>query len=289
MTDSGIKLWTRDFYNAVDPKVVSSSIHIAKPGWTKTVPEAQVLIPDFDVWYIFTGKGKVQINNQWHEFETGDLITIKPNGRYQKECTGNNPFHSIWMHLLPFGTKDHPLDPVLADVWPTKMSLLHRPKIAELFTNFFDAHALDSEENVLASKGLLLQILDILFDELQSIPIHDKPRAYRNLLLAKQFIEVNYAKPIKLADITEYCGLGSSQLSNLFKRQTGYSPIEYLIHIRIREAKLLLAHGERVKKVAHVTGFESENYFSQIFKKKIGISPTAFASKHTRPASRTKN
>ena len=287
MSKTSTKLWSHDFYDAVDPKLTTIGLHTKeKPDWIK--PET-MLLPDFDLWYISAGRGEVRVNDQWHEFETGDLITLKPGDLYQCERTGKPPHQSIFMHLLPFGTKQHPFNQPLADVWPVKMSLIHRQEIAELFSNIFDAYVTQSKGGSLLIRGMALQLLYVIFDELHRTPPQQRPRAYQNLLRATLFIEKNYAKPIKLADIIEYSGLGSSQLSALFKRQTGYSPIEYLIHIRIREAKRLLAHGERVKEVAYAAGFESENYFSQMVKKKVGIPPTAFARKHKRPASRTKN
>ena len=278
-------LWSRPFYEAVDPKVTIVGVHkIPRPRW-KATPVIITPLPYFDLWYISSGEGEVRIDNQWHTFEAGDLITIKPGSLYQRERTGAHPHHTTFLHLFPFRTARHCLNPILAEVWPVKLSLLHRPEVAELFARLFNEYATRSEENnFLPIKGIALQLLNSIFEELQRTPGEKKPRAYHNLLRAKQLIETNYTHPLKLADIAEHSGLGPSQLSAIFKRQLGYSPIEYLIQVRIREAKLLLARGKHVKEAAYATGFESQHYFSRQFKKKTGLSPSEFASKHTHPS-----
>jgi YesN/AraC family two-component response regulator len=67
----------------------------------------------------------------------------------------------------------------------------------------------------------------------------------------------------------------------------GYSPIEYLTHLRIDRAKELLAHSDiRIKEVSQSVGYEDELYFSRIFKKIAGVSPTQFSDdQKTSPSS----
>lgn len=73
-------------------------------------------------------------------------------------------------------------------------------------------------------------------------------------------------------------GLSNSHYSRLFKKNIGYSPIEYLTHLRLDRARELLAHSdERIKEVNQNFGYEDELYFSRIFKKIVGVSPTKFS------------
>jgi two-component system response regulator YesN len=62
----------------------------------------------------------------------------------------------------------------------------------------------------------------------------------------------------------------------------GCPPIEYLRRVRLREARLLLARGKRVKETAHAVGFGSQHYFSRAFKQRVGMCPTEFAALHAR-------
>ena len=63
----------------------------------------------------------------------------------------------------------------------------------------------------------------------------------------------------------------------LFRKHTGTNFTEYLTQIRVDHAKKLLAAGEMsVKEVAYAAGFNSQSYFSKIFKKYTGIAPSEF-------------
>lgn len=61
------------------------------------------------------------------------------------------------------------------------------------------------------------------------------------------------------------------------KRYTGTSPFQYLLSVRIRQAKLLLnATDYSIEQVAAQTGFKDAGHFSQIFKKEVGITPLKY-------------
>ena len=275
------RLWAGEFWRAVNPETLSAGFHRAEPGWLSPVKNS--VQTDFDVWYVAAGTGEVLIDGQWHAFEAGDLVTIKPGRSYQRERTGRPvPFQIYFAHGLPFGREDRGLNTALAEAWPLKMSLLHRPELVGIFNRLFEAFATRPPGPSLAVKGLTLQLLQVIFDELRRAPRPKAPRASVNLLRAKELIETAYAGDLRLADIAKGCELSPSHLSALFARHMGLSPVEYLISVRLREAKLRLARGARVKEVADAVGFHSQHHFCRLFKKKTGLTPTGFSRLHAR-------
>jgi transcriptional regulator GlxA family with amidase domain len=73
--------------------------------------------------------------------------------------------------------------------------------------------------------------------------------------------------------------MGYSKFRKLFKEETGVSPHQYYLNLRIDRAKSLLQTTElNVNEVAFQSGFESEYYFSKFFKKKVNLSPTEYRS-----------
>lgn len=280
ISESG--LWTDDFHRAVRPEVFATGLHKAEPLWVS--PAKDQVQTDYDVWYVAAGRGEVRVNGQWHALQTGDLITIKPGDVYQQERTDPaDPFQVYFTHLLPFGRGGNPsLDEALLRVWPLKISMLHRPEFGDLFNRLFEAYATRRSKHSLAVRGLALLLLDTIFDELRDAPVESPPRAWQCLLRAREFIESHYAHDLSLAEIARHSDISASHLSALFKRHLGCPPIEHLLRVRLREAKLLLARGERVKEAAHATGFRSQQYFSRAFKERTGLSPTQFAAMHAR-------
>ena len=94
---------------------------------------------------------------------------------------------------------------------------------------------------------------------------------------AKEFIKANYSKSITLEDVGREINVSPQYLSKLFKEETGENFIDYLTGIRIRIAKNLLEGDElSVKEICYSIGYSDPNYFSRIFKKIVGITPTEY-------------
>lgn len=97
---------------------------------------------------------------------------------------------------------------------------------------------------------------------------------------AKLFIEENYHKDISLEDVSRIVDISSYYFSKLFKEETGENFIEYLTNIRIEKAKKLLQNRDlSIKNICVDTGYSDPNYFSRIFKKQVGVTPTEYREK----------
>lgn len=276
-----IPLWSDAFWRAVNPETPVAGFHRATPGWLSPVRNS--VLTDFDIWYVAAGAGDVMIDEHWHAFAAGDLLALKPGSTYQRDRTGEaDPFQVYFAHILPFGPDAHDLSSKLAQAWPLKLSLLHRPEFVGLFERLFQAFATRPPRYSLTVKGLTLQVLEVVFEELQSLSTGKRPHAHLGLLRAKAFIETNYTGDVRLEDIAAACDLSPSHLSALFARHLGVSPIEYLLQVRVREAKMLLARGVRVKEAALKVGCHSQHYFCRLFRKRTGLSPTQFSRRHAR-------
>ncbi|MFD1673860.1 helix-turn-helix domain-containing protein [Alicyclobacillus fodiniaquatilis] len=84
---------------------------------------------------------------------------------------------------------------------------------------------------------------------------------------------------ITLTAVAEKLYLTPSYLSHLFKHLTGKSFVEHLTEIRIKEAKkLLLETGMKNYEISDVIGYQNARYFSQMFKKHVGLLPNEFRS-----------
>jgi AraC-like DNA-binding protein len=74
--------------------------------------------------------------------------------------------------------------------------------------------------------------------------------------------------------------MGYSYFRKMFKQYTGFAPVQYHLNLKIRKAKeLLLSTDQSVKEIASNLGFQSIHYFSRIFKKKTGLSPSEIRNK----------
>lgn len=98
------------------------------------------------------------------------------------------------------------------------------------------------------------------------------------IIKAKEYIEKNYnSDTISLTDVADAINLSPTYFSAIFKKQTGTNFIDYLTEIRLEKAKeLLCCTSMQISQIAFEVGFRDYRYFSQIFKKRTGMTPREF-------------
>ena len=97
----------------------------------------------------------------------------------------------------------------------------------------------------------------------------------------KDYIDRNYKKDISAKDVAGILGYSDVYFSKVFKQLFDDNFINYLTKIRIDRAKLLLKDVSfNIKEVGKSVGYADSNYFTKVFKRSIGISPSKYRSKH---------
>ena len=100
---------------------------------------------------------------------------------------------------------------------------------------------------------------------------------------AKDFIARNYGDgDLSVETLCSYLHLSPTYFSTLFKREVGMSFIAYLTEVRMeRAAQLLRETEEKTYLIAEQTGYTDPNYFSYVFKRRFGVSPSKFRAGQT--------
>ena len=93
----------------------------------------------------------------------------------------------------------------------------------------------------------------------------------------KAYLRRNLSRTVRLADVAGCIGLTDEHTARLFKQETGQTVFEYVRHLRIAQAKTLLATTEEnISEIAHRTGFSSLTVFSRNFTQEVGLPPSEF-------------
>ncbi|WNS46503.1 AraC family transcriptional regulator [Paenibacillus sp. MMS20-IR301] len=94
------------------------------------------------------------------------------------------------------------------------------------------------------------------------------------------YIRVHHREALTLEEVAGHFFISPSYLSRVFHRLTGFHFREYIVHIRVREAQLLLSSSAaKIQEIASRVGFEHLSHFNKIFKRTTGLTPLQYRKK----------
>ena len=105
----------------------------------------------------------------------------------------------------------------------------------------------------------------------------DRSTESRRVQKVKQYIDANYAKPLKLADLADLVGMSSVAFSRFFRQRTGRTLSEYIIDIRLGyAARMLVDSTKNISEICYECGFNNLSNFNRTFKEKRNYTPRDF-------------
>lgn len=133
------------------------------------------------------------------------------------------------------------------------------------------------------SRSYLLEIL-FLIQKMITDSVNKEnfelPKASEEISTIILYLHANYNKKITIEELTDIFHINRTSLSEKFKRYTGTSIIEYLLKLRIRMASIMLRDTLLpVSEILCRVGFNDSVYFSRLFKKYLGCTPSAYRKK----------
>ena len=213
-----------------------------------------------ELTFLLDGNMTYYVNDEKYEMVSGDIIYL-PAGSMRQRDAGNKPIDYVSINFHARETL--PLKSLASDSINEEIMLL---------LNFLDlAYASPSEAN----PKKLVTVLDALVWQ-----ISDNLIAGNKTPLAIEianYLANHYREKISLDDISNVTYFSVAYCESEFRKTFGKSIIHYLIDLRISEAKnLLIETSMPCSVIAELVGFDDANYFSRIFKKRMGISPLQF-------------
>ncbi len=122
----------------------------------------------------------------------------------------------------------------------------------------------------------------ILFEEIFEGPLYHASPSVKSRMslqkidLAKEYIHSEFSQAINIEAIASVSCVSRFHFGRIFKDATSFSPYEYLVKVRLFNAREMLKSTTSVSHVAFQVGFNSLEHFSYAFKREFGISPTTY-------------
>ncbi len=93
------------------------------------------------------------------------------------------------------------------------------------------------------------------------------------LARVKEYIHHYFDQNISIADLAEQANLSDFHLLRMFKQSTGFTPNDYLNHVRVETAKQKISTETALSQVAQECGFSNQSHLNRTFKKWVGLTP----------------
>ncbi len=159
---------------------------------------------------------------------------------------------------------------------PVKISADNFDSFRNLFSKAVSAFGTNIPGSTLLVKAQIFELIEMFFH--QKLKSKGSNGEYEVLVKAKEYIEDHYCETIRASDLSRLCSMSETNLRRKFREYIGQPPLDYQIGLRIRRAReLLLERRYNVTEIAMQIGFDDVNYFSRLFKKRVGVSPQLYA------------
>ena len=228
-----------------------------------------------EVYFLLSGGRRYFIGHYIYDVEPGDVVLIKKNELHHTVARGSKGFDRF---LLSYDDCDTDISGLESGCY--RFTQQNADRVREAFHNISTEFKLEREYCDLFVRHYLNGILLNLLRYGIKKP-HSETDNVLRIQSAARFISENFANDITLEDAAAAACMESTYFSKRFKKLTGFGFCEYLKEVRLREGKRLLANtGMSVSEIAEMCGFSGSNYFGDVFKKTVGISPTEYREKN---------
>ena len=226
--------------------------------------------------YCVKGEGFLYINDRKRVIKKDTFFVIPKGTPHNYGSDENNPWTIYWVHFLGSNAENY-FNVINNDFCMANISIEKSSKVKLLFDEMlsFLENGYTLETMIYVSQ-MLANLLGVLFFmnsdyklglKEDNIPIED------SIL----YMTKNLETTLTLKQLAKQANLSITHYSYLFKKKTGFSPIDYFIRLKIQRAcHYLTVTDMKVNDVAKALGFQDPYYFSRAFHKIMQQSPTAY-------------
>lgn len=245
-----------------------------------------------EMLYIYSGRGEIMAENQTYPIRDHTLVWFQPyqlhrvlvpaaegHSYIRTNLTFDPGFLERYLAAFPL------LDRFFRSLWkgslqrPVLYEMQNTP-VAALLEELHYADNSSGEDREENTGLLLLQLIRLLQKNMSGVLPEDymeQTRGGSHAARITGWLDEHYKEPFSLEKLAAAMHLSPYHISHLFTEFAGITLSEYVIQRRVREASILLANTSMsVQEIAAEVGSYSPSYFSQMFKKKKGISPEKY-------------
>lgn len=222
-----------------------------------------------ELFYVRQGNGEFVIEDETFSITKDDLVIINPHIRHTEVSRTNSPlsYYTVGVDGISFSFHDQ-----------KEFQIFNCKEKKANLQFYFHSLFQELDQKNTGYQDICLHTLAILIMQLRRITVSgfllvSSLHPSRECSLVKRYLDCEYSKEITLDTLADLSHLNKYYLSHEFTRYYGISPINYLNRRRIEVCKDLLENTDYdISTIAHLTGFSSQSYLAQSFRKHCQIT-----------------
>lgn len=220
----------------------------------------------YEIELFLSGGDTTFLNGTAYRAKEGNVLIARPGQKGYSRI----PFRTFYVKFRAEGDLAARLDAA-----PVCFAAVHAEKIGAAMQELILLRETRGTDDLLFA-GRLLCLLDLVLSDAE-IPAGAVGPAYGAVSRAKRYIEENYARDLSLAGIAQEVNFSGTHFHRLFSAAVGMSPHEYLMQVRIGQAKRMLwDRRNSLCEIAAACGFGCQQYMTRVFRRYTGMTPGAY-------------
>lgn len=231
---------------------------------------------DFQLIYIASGKAHFHFDGKEEIITAGHMVLYRPKEPQKYEYYGDDQTEVYWVHFTGSDVTN-----ILRSYGLSKDKKVFfcgsGLEYSSIFRNLINELQMCNEHYPEMLEMYLRQLFIILQRSFLSSLKTENTRVVEEIDKATIYFNEHYNENISIDEYAENNHVSVSWFIKNFKQYTGYTPMQYILSKRIYNAEILLQNpSHNVTEIANMIGYENPLYFSRIFKKVKGISPSEY-------------
>jgi AraC-like DNA-binding protein len=245
----------------------------------------------FEIHLVSKGFQMFLADESFVSLHAGEILVTRPGQVHGFAHDIINPAVIYWVRIpVKLSAGISPQDADLITKHLQKISgricIEPTPIICHLINGMFDL--LDSDSSDPASRFKLKNLSMALVSSLLNISPQGKHTGQDSGIIKRIYkiikkINVAPDQPCKVPAMAKECGAGETHFRRLFKKTTGFSPVDYIHFTRTEKAKKLLSQGTSVTATAYELGYSSSQHFCRTFSRWTGTAPSSYLNQKPNP------
>lgn len=273
------------FADHTTPLLVCSCGNYRLSGDDRACVQRPMGRPDYQLLYVAGGKAEFVVGGKVHLLTAGHMVLFRPDQPQHYRYHGKDHTQMYWVHFT--GAQ---VDELLQENGFVPSEQTFTTGASPVFARLFDdmIHELQAcRPGYQTMLELYLRQLLLLSRRAAPTPAAGSHALQAQVEQAQRFFTEHYNTPISIRDYAARQNVSISWFLRCFRQVTGQTPMQYILSVRITNAISLMQDTDwNLTQIAAAVGYDNPLYFSRLFHRFKGMSPSAYRKLLTENRSR---